>query len=82
MTLDEARRKARNPGAFFPGERFLIINTATGEPIQSSRDKARAEADARTLNEHEARNGRPAVYGFEPVTYLSFADGDAEGVRS
>jgi hypothetical protein len=68
MTLNEARAKARNPGAFFPGERWLVVNEITGEPIQSDRTRERAQENADTLNRHEVRCGRREVYGVEAVT--------------
>lgn len=43
-------------------DRFLIINTATGETRESWPYRWQAVYFCSALNEHETANGRPAVY--------------------
>lgn len=62
MTYTEAKAVCRNPGAIVHGERFLVINTVTGEPLQSDATLARAEMSAQWCNDHEIRCKRAAVY--------------------
>lgn len=42
-----------------------IVNTATGQSLESWRDKWRADYFCTAVNEHEQRNNRPAVYVVE-----------------
>ena len=42
-----------------------IINTATGESLESWNTESRAKYFCESVNEHETRNGRLAVYVVE-----------------
>ena len=67
MTLQEARQRARNPGAFSPGDCWLIVS-ATGEPLESHRLQGTAEHFCDVVNQHERKCGRDAGYRVERVT--------------
>lgn len=62
MTFNEAKKQALNPQAFLPGETWMVKDSATNRPIEGARSEAAALKAASVLNEHETRNGRPAVY--------------------
>jgi len=66
MTFDQAVKRARNPKAFYPGEMWVVLNSA-GEPVQSDASETRAQASVTILNGHERRNGRPGGYTYEPL---------------
>lgn len=68
MTFAEAKGRARNPGAFNPSERWIVVNTVTGEPLQTDESLAHAEQSAQWCNYHEVRCGRVAVYAAEKLT--------------
>ncbi len=68
MTFSEAKSRARNPGAFNPSERWIVVNTVTGEPLQTDASQARAVQSAQWCNDHEIRCGRAAVYAVEELS--------------
>lgn len=43
-------------------QRYQVVNTTTDEAIESHATEEKALQGARWCNEHEERNGRPAVY--------------------
>lgn len=62
MTYEEAKKLCRNPQSIVRGERFVVLNSENGEPLQTDPTRARAELSAQWCNEHELRCGRRAVY--------------------
>jgi hypothetical protein len=68
VTLAEARALAQHKGAFCHGDRYMILNTATGEPLESHRLECNAQYFCDAVNAHETKNGRPAVYTVERLT--------------
>jgi hypothetical protein len=46
----------------------VIVNTATGKPLESARDQFRAFHAAANLNEHEVRCERETVYEAQELT--------------
>jgi hypothetical protein len=68
MTFDEARKLSDFPAAFTPGDTWVIMNTATGKPLESARDQFRAHHATANLNEHEVRCEREAVYDAQELT--------------
>ena len=65
MKLSEARSKCRNPQAFGPSDRYMIVNSKTREPLEGhvTEDIARYFRDA--VNNHEIICNREAVYEVE-----------------
>lgn len=67
MTLEQARSKARNPTCFHHGDRYVVVNTDTGEPIESHFNERSAIQAAQWCNDHEQLNDRPGVYSWEAL---------------
>jgi hypothetical protein len=65
MNYAEAKAKSRTPEAFTPGDRWMVKNSQTGEPLESAHTEARAQTAADICNEHEEKNNRPRVYVVE-----------------
>lgn len=68
MTFDQARAKCRNRSAFSPGEKWMVLNSLTGEPLEGAISEARAMQAAGWVNDHEVRCGRKPVYVVEALT--------------
>jgi hypothetical protein len=66
MTLDQARKLALNPSAFWAGDTWVVLSTQ-GRPVEGHPSKARAERAAMWCNEHETLNGRPAGYTIQEL---------------
>lgn len=47
--------------------RFVTVNNETSVAVESSYDRLAAKAACESLNEHEARCGRPGIYGVRPI---------------
>jgi hypothetical protein len=62
MTSQQAKQGHYNPKAFFPTETYCVWNTASNCPVQSEGSAAGGEYACGILNNHEIKNGRPAVY--------------------
>lgn len=45
-----------------PRDKFLVVNSATRKAVESQPSERQAVDATVTLNEHELRNKRPAVY--------------------
>ncbi len=68
MNIIEARQKAKIPSAFSLNDLYIVLNTATGEPLESHPTLARAAQAAGWCNDHEVKCGRAGVYDVEKVT--------------
>ncbi len=62
LTRKQAIAGHYNPRAFFETETYCVWNTANKCPVQSDFSSEVAERSCGILNDHETRNGRPAVY--------------------
>lgn len=67
MTFNEAKKQALEPQAFSVGETWMVKNSATNRPTEGAGSEAAALKAAAVLNDHETRNGRPAVYVAEAL---------------
>lgn len=67
MTFNEARQKAKNPEAFAFGDKWMVKNSVTGQPIEGAKTESNAPHAVQNLNEHEQRNGRTAVFAAEAL---------------
>lgn len=67
MTFSQAKAKARNPGAFTTGDKWMVKNSVSGQPVEGAFSEAKAIRAAAVCNEQEQRNGRPAVYTVEAL---------------
>jgi hypothetical protein len=68
MTFEEARKLSGFPEAFTPGDTWVIMNAATGKPVEGAQSQFRAHHAAANLNEHEVRCEREAVYEAQELT--------------
>lgn len=56
----------RKPSPFSHFDKFMVIVTATGKPVQSAANELDALRATGVLNDHEERNGRPPRYSYIP----------------
>jgi hypothetical protein len=68
MDITTAKSLAQHPGAFSHGDRYLIVNTATGVPLESHLKRDVADYFCDAVNRHEIRCGRNAIYTVQEVT--------------
>jgi len=54
--------------------RFAVLNVASKTIIECHRNRVRCADAADRCNNHELRNGRPAVYGVEPLENLEIVE--------
>lgn len=69
MTMDrqESMQRARNKRAFSHLDRFAVVNSESGEPVEGHFNRATALNAADNLNGHERHYGRALVYTVEPL---------------
>jgi hypothetical protein len=68
VTLTEAREHSRNPQAFRSNDRWVVVDTLTGEPIEGHPSEGLARQAAGYCNDHETLHGRPRAYSIEELT--------------
>lgn len=47
-------------------DKYLVVNTVTGQVVQGTFNEGEANRAAKVCNDHETRNGRPSIYGVIP----------------
>ena len=69
MTVNykQAKELSRYPHAFSHLDRWMVLNTQTGAPVQGAYNEGMAQQAADLMNEHERRNNRAPVYGVQAL---------------